>query len=119
MADLYQVYGLDLQSAMAGGMEPPTVAALCAQLPPGSRVWVAEDSDYWWTGERVLLAALLNDLRGLIWGMSDRKKRGAPPKPIGPSSMTRGRSRTLAAVAMSKSDLLAELAKPRKEAADG
>lgn len=118
-ADLMEVYGMNLWAAMDSGMEPGFVAALCVQLPPGCRWRVAVDPDAWWTGERILQAALLNDLRSLIWGMSDKKKRGAPPKPIGPSSMAKGNERKLAAVAMGREKLLAELAKPRKGSSDG
>lgn len=111
-----ETYGIDLRAAMDSGMEPGLVAALSAQLPPDCRWRVAADPDAWWTGERILQAALLNELRSFIWGMADKKKRGAPPKPIGPSYMTKGRSRKLAAVAMSREKLLEELAKPRKGA---
>ena len=111
-----ETYGLNLWAAADSGMEPGLVAALSVQLPQDCRWRVAADPDAWWTGERILQAALLNELRSFIWGMSDRKKRGAAPKPIGPSSMTRGKTRKLAAVAMSREELLEELAKPRKGA---
>ena len=42
-------------------MEPGFVAALAVQLPPDCRWRVAIDPDSWWTGERILQAALLND----------------------------------------------------------
>lgn len=114
-----EVYGLNLFAAMDSGVEPGFVAALSVQLPPGSRVRVAMDPDEWWTGERLLMAALVNNLRGLIWGMADKKKRGPEPKPIGPASVVKGSERKLAMVAMSREQLLEELAKPRKGADDG
>lgn len=97
-------------------MEPGFLAALSVQLPPGCRWRVAADPDAWWTGERVMQAALLNELRFFVYGLADKKKRGAPPKLIGPSYMTKGQVRKLAAVAMSREKLLEELAKPRKGA---
>ena len=118
-ADLMEVYGLNLWAAMDSGMEPGFVAALAVQLPPGCRWRVAEDPDLWWTGDRVLLAGLLNELRGLIWGMSDKKKRGPAPQPIGPSTAAKSTGRKLAMTVMSREELLAELAKPRKGADDG
>ena len=46
--------------------------------------------------------------------MSDKKKRGPAPKPIGPEWALKGVVKTLPAVAMAREQLLAELAKPRK-----
>lgn len=121
-ADLYEVYGLDLDAAIGSGMQPGPVAALAVQLPPGSRVRVAEDPDAWWTGERILLAGIINSVRSLMWGMADKKKRGRPPEPIGPS-WAKGRgggTRKLAAVAMTREELLEHLSRPRvKEAENG
>lgn len=113
-----EVYGI-APRALERDFAPEDAAALAAQLPDGCRWRVAEDPDAWWTGERVLMAGLLNNLRQLMWGMADSKKRGAPPKPIGPSWAVKGATRSLAMTAMSKEELLSELAKPRKEAADG
>lgn len=114
-----EVYGLNLWAAMDSGVEPGFVAALSVQLPPGCRWRVAEDPDAWWTGDRLLAAAQLNELRGLIWGMADRKKRGPAPKPIGPSSLAAKGTRKLAALVMSRDELLEALSRPRKEADDG
>ena len=113
-----EVYGLAIHQAES---EHPAefVAALAMQLPEGCRWKVAEDPDAWWTGERLLMAGLLNNLRSLIWGMADSKKRGAPPKPTGPKWAVKGKSRSLAMTAMSREELVLELSKPRKEAADG
>ena len=66
------------------------------------------------SGDRMLQASLVNALRGLVWGMSDKKKRGPAPKPIGPEWALKGVVKTLPAVAMAREQLLAELAKPRK-----
>ena len=114
-----ETYGINLWAAEGSGMEPGFIAALSVQLPQDCRWRVAIDPDMWWTGERVLQAALLNEFRNFEWGMADPKKRGAPPKPIGPKSMTQGKTRKLAAVAMSRDELLEELARPRKGANDG
>lgn len=117
-ADLMEVYGLDIGAAMESG-DPSFVAALAVQLPPGCRWRVAEDPDQWWTGDRLLMAVLANDLRGLIWGMADRKRRGAPPRPIGPSYMQGGNTRKLAAQVMGRDELLEALSRPRGEVIDG
>ena len=120
-AYLYETYGLDLYAAMDSGMEPGFVAALAVQLPPGCRWRCAHDPDDWWTGERMLMAGLLNELRGLIWGMADKKKRGAPPKPVGPSKLVdkAGNTRKLAAVVMTRAELMEALSRPRGEVDDG
>ena len=97
---------------MAGEHAPVHVAALVSQLPQDARVRVADDPDAEWTLTAVLLASLLNALRGLMWGMSDKRRRGPQPKPVGPSWMT-GR-RNIAARAMPVDELVAELSKPRR-----
>ena len=114
-----EVYGLNLWAAMDSDMEPGFVAAPSVQLPPGCRWRVAHDPDAWWTGERMLLAGILNDQRGLIWGLADHKKRGAPPKLIGPSTLAKDGARKLAAIVMSRDELLEALSRPRKEVDDG
>lgn len=105
--------------AMERDFGPEDVAALAVQLPEGCRWRVAFDPDAWWTGERILVAGLLNNLRQLMWGMSDSKRRGAPPKPLGPSWATKGAMRSLAMTPMGKEELLSALARPRKEESDG
>ena len=113
-ADLQRVYGIDLDHAMAGEHTAAHVAALAANLPPDSCVYSAEDDDRRWTRADVILADLRNTLVGLTWGMSDRRKRGRRPDPIGPSWMTRAQTRKLAARVMTIDQLMEELRKPRR-----
>lgn len=87
-ADLQHYYGIDLDDAMAGRHSAAHVAALVACLPSDCHVLRAESPDAIWTLDSVLLASILNSLQGLIWGMSDKAKRGDRPKPIGPSYLT-------------------------------
>lgn len=109
-----ETYGICLDEAMRGRYEAPFVASLAMQLPQDARWRVSYEPDAWWTGDRMLQAALVNALNGLIWGMGDRKKRGARPKPVGPTwAIDRGRS--VPATTMSKERLLELLALPRTE----
>ena len=109
-----ETYGICIDHAVDGGYPAPFVAALADQLPQSCRWRVSYDMDAWWDGDRMLQASLVNTLRGLVWGMSDKKKRGPAPKPIGPKWALKGAVKTLPAVAMTREQLLAELAKPRK-----
>ena len=118
-ADLMETYGVCIEDAASGRYSPGFVATLALRLPEGCRWRVAEDPDAWWTGDRMLAAALLNALNGLIWGMSDRKRRGAPPERVGPSWAKGAGEKRVDAVAMTVSELLAELSRPREEASDG
>lgn len=113
-ADLQRHYGIDLDHAMAGEHSAGHVAALVACLPSDSAIFRAENPDAAWTLEHVLLAALHNDLTGLMWGMSDPKKRGKKPKPIGPSWMTKEETRKLDARVLRIDELMEELNKPRR-----
>lgn len=112
-ADLQRYYGIDLDKAMAGEHSARHVAALVAYLPSDSNINRARDKDAAWTLEATLLASVLNSLNSLIYGMSDRRKRGNPPEMVGPSYMARKR-RTLPARAMDASELMLELSKPRR-----
>ena len=100
---------------MRGGHSAAHVAALAAQLPPDARVRAKVDQDGLWGLEHVLLASIANSLNMLIWGMSDRKRRGRRPRPIGPSWMTAGRKRNVAKRAVPLSQLKEELSRPRGE----
>lgn len=113
-ADLQQFYGVDIDHAASGAHGAAHVAALAAELPPDARVRVAYDKDAMWTLTDVLLAALLNNLRGLLWGLGNERRRGPEPKPIGPSWMTKGSTRTLDARVLSIDELMEELSKPRR-----
>ena len=108
-----ETYRIDIEAAMKGAHSATLVAALVTQMPKACRWRVHYDSDMWWDDDRLLMAALVNHLRGLVWGMGDPKKRGPEPKPIGPSWAKKTGGRKLPAVVMSKDELLAELAKPR------
>lgn len=98
---------------MAGAHSTSHVAALAVQLPPDARIRVAEDKDRAWTLDSVTLACILNSLNALIYGLGDPKRRGAEPKPLGPSWLTRQAMRTLDARALPIDELMAELSKPR------
>ena len=113
-ADLQQYYGIDLDAAMCGGHTPRHVAALLLQLPQDCRIARIEGKDAIWTPDRQLLAVIANQLAMLMWGMSDPKKRGAKPQPIGPEAFRKGRMKSLPARSMPIGELLAELSKPRR-----
>ena len=113
-ADLQQHYGVDIDHAMEGGHTAEHVAALAVQLPSDARIRVAYDKDAMWTLEHVLLASLLNNLRGLIWMLGDKRKRGPEPQPVGPSWMTKGKMRTLESRVLTIDKLMEELSKPRR-----
>lgn len=110
---MQRVYGIDLDCVEEGAHTLEHVAACAANLPSDSCVFVAEDPDRRWSLTDTLLAVIANTLRGLVWGMSDRRKRGRCPDPIGPKWMTKGRTRTLEARVMTIDELEEELSKPR------
>jgi len=99
---------------MAGGHSARHIAALVVQLPRDCRIARAEDADAEWTLRDMLLAHIANALNSLIWGIGDPKKRGPRPKVIGPSWVSKGRTRKLPARLLPIDELMAELAKPRK-----
>ena len=118
-ADLQRVYHIDLDHAMGGEHTAGHVAALVSCLPSDSSLAATVDDDARWTVEACVLADVRNLLAGLIWGMGDKRRRGSPPKPIGPSWMTKGNDRTLEARVLSIEELMRELGKPRKGAENG
>ena len=73
---------------------------------------VAYEPDAKWTIERTILAIIANSLNMLIWGMSDKSKRGKRPQLIGPSYL-RNKQRTLDAQVMTIDELMEKLNKPR------
>lgn len=99
---------------MAGGHSARHIAALVVQLPSDCRIMRAESPDAIWTLHDTLLASIANALHGLIWGMGDPKKRGPKPKLVGPSWMSKGRTRSLPARLLPIDELMAELRKPRR-----
>lgn len=113
-ADIQQYYGIDVERARFDGHSAWHMSVLIAQLPQDCRVRKAIDADMQWTLENVLLAAVVNNQRMYAWGRSDPAKRGPAPKPIGPSYMTAGATRTLPARALPVSQLMEELSKPRR-----
>lgn len=116
-ADLMQTYGVCLDEAMDGRYTPDFVASLAVQLPEDCRCRVAEDADALWNMDRALQAMLVNQLRLLSWALGEKGKRGPKPKLMGPRWMTEASNeKKLAAMPMSRRRLMAELAKPRREA---
>ena len=113
-ADLQRIYGIDLDHAMAGAHSAGHVAALAANLPLDARVYAAQNTDATWTRQEILLAETRNAINRVIYMFADPKKRGKPPEPVGPSWMTRGRTRTLDARVMGIEELMEELNKPRR-----
>lgn len=113
-ADLQRVYGVDIDHAMGGGHTAEHIAALAAYLPSDSCVYKARSEDARWNLDSTLLAALLNSLNALIYGLGDSKRRGGAPALVGPSYMVKGNDRKLEAVSMTADELLELLAKPRR-----
>lgn len=100
---------------MAGRHSAAHIAALTAQLPLHARVNVAQEQDAKWRQPDVLLATLVNQMAMLMWGLSDPKKRGKRPQPIGPSYMTREQMRSLPARVLTIDELMEELSRPRRK----
>ena len=100
---------------MAGGHTAAHIAAIAFHLPPGSCLKAAIDPDAGWTRAEILLAAIFNDFNALLHGMADPKSRGPEPRRVGPSWMTRGKTRTrnIATRAMPIDELMERLSRPR------
>lgn len=100
---------------MAGGHTARHIAALAFHLPPGSCLKEAIDPDAAWTRSDILLAIVVNDFNALLYGMSDPKTRGAQPKRVGPSWMTKGNvhTRNIGGMAMPINELMEILSRPR------
>ena len=112
-ADLQHYYGINLDNVEECNHSPHHIAELVRFLPQESCVGRAYDEDAAWNYERTLLAAILNSLNLLIWGMSDKSKRGAKPEQVGPSYM-RFKKRTLDAQVMPISELMEKLQLERR-----
>lgn len=113
-ADLQQYYGIDIDHAINGEHTPHHIACLVMELPHDARIRTAENEDCVWTLNDVLTASLLNSLNGLIYGMSDRKKRGRKPELVGPSWFkSNERKRSLPARSMPINELVEILNQPR------
>lgn len=113
-ADLQEHYGIDLDHAMAGAHSPHHIAELCAHLPQQSRLMAIHDPDARWSLTDALLATIANALHNLMWGMSDKKKRGRRPKAIGPSWMQSEDTKSLPTRVVTIDQLMEELSKPRR-----
>lgn len=85
-------------------------------LPEKARLRVKSDANAAWGMQETLLALLVNSLNMLMYGMSDPRKRGRRPDPIGPSWLKGEDGRTLPARVLPLSELLSELEKHREEA---
>lgn len=116
-ADLMEAYGVCLDEAAEGRWGAAFVASLTDQLPTSCRWRVSYERDAWWDADRMLTASVLNNLRGLIWGLSDKERRGPEPEPVGPA-WAKGVRRPRA-VAMDAGSLMRELAKARGGDGDG
>jgi hypothetical protein len=79
-ADFQETYGLNLDG-MGVEYSYAHAACLCAQLPPGARIWRGT-ADEWGT-DTYLLVGIEHTLRVLAWQQTeDAAKRRNYPKPI-------------------------------------
>lgn len=108
---MQQYYGVDIDHRSVH--TPHHIACLLIELPSDARVRVAENADSRWTLEDVILAAIFNSLNALIYGMSDKRKRGNPPPLAGPSWMT-DKKHQLPARVMPAGELMQILNMPRE-----
>lgn len=80
---MQQFYGVDIDGVETGGVRPLRAAALCAQLPPASRVARAEEPANEWDQTDYLLHSIEYSLRVLVWQNSEDGRKGRRrPKPI-------------------------------------
>lgn len=86
IADFQQYYGLNLTTMGLDGDEVTRdvayAATLAAQLPAASRLAKAQNASNKWTTGEYFLRLIEYELRVLLWGMSDPKRRGDKPSPI-------------------------------------
>lgn len=112
-ADLQQFYGICLDDAFSGRYSVAHIVALVQNMPQSARISSAYNDDAKWGMTETLLAVLINRFNMFVWGMSDRKKRGAKPQLIGPRAITDGGKHTLPARTLTIDALMRELSKPR------
>lgn len=113
-ADLQQYYGIDFDNAMSGAHTAHHIACIVSQLPQDARIRTM-DGDIQWSLDSTLLASILNSVNGLIYGMSDKKKRGRPPAIVGPLWMRdNAGSHSLPARVMPADELMEILNMPRE-----
>jgi len=107
---MQQYYGVDIDHR---NHTPHHIACLLVELPSDARVRVDENADSRWTLNDIILSGIYNSLNALIYGMSDKRKRGNPPPLAGPSWMT-DKKRQLPARVMPASELMEFLKLPRE-----
>lgn len=93
-ADFQQYYGLNLWSYGLDGDQLTEqiryAAVLCSQLPETSRLARKQNAGNEWGVEAHFLRLLEYELRLLLWGLSDEKKRGDKPSAVlSPSEQAR------------------------------
>lgn len=97
---------------MSGEHTPHHIAELVRYVPQDSALRETGNEDAGWNLDRTLLAMILNSLNLLMWGMSDKNKRGAQPEAILPPSM-KHKSRRLDAQVMRIDELMEILSRER------
>ena len=111
-SDLQRFYGIDIDHAMRGEHTPHHIAELVKFVPHDSALGAVYDEDSVWTMDRTLLAFIYNSLNLMMWGMSDKRKRGAKPEQILPKRMKQHK-RSIDAQAMTIEELMNVLARDR------
>lgn len=81
VADFQQYYGIALPLD-GGEVDARRMALLWSQLPAGSRTFRRAAPELEWSTTDYLLWKLEFELRSLMWGLSDPKKRGSEPRPM-------------------------------------
>lgn len=112
-SDLQRFYGIDIDHAMRGEHTPHHIAELVRFVPHDGALGASVDEDASWTMDRTLLAMILNSLNLMMWGMSDKRKRGAKPELVLPSRMKK-KNRTIAAQVYTVDELKNLLARERR-----
>ena len=112
-ADLQQYYGIDLDRARSGEHTATHIAALVANLPREARIVAIGNKDAVWGLRETLFAILINNFNLFVWGMADKKKRGAKPELIGPEYLIKPKKK-LAARVLPIDELMKILSMPRR-----
>jgi hypothetical protein len=99
---------------MRGEHSANHIAVLAAHLPPDALTRQAYDEDAAWDMHAILLAEIRNCFAGMLYGMSDKRKRGRRPQPVGPSWMRGGGKRQLTERVVTIDQLMHELSLPRR-----
>jgi hypothetical protein len=89
-ADFQRVYQVDLLDLFRGEITPRKAAALAANLPPGSAVWVAMGGERAWSPDQHLLALVEHNTRIAWWAKTkDGSKGRRPPQRLRPPKSPR------------------------------